>query len=68
MADSSVKKVTNALLESDQVTLREGICLGNDGNEVNAGTKSFHNFDVKRLKTGEKITRCPKIYNRMTYV
>ena len=61
-ADSSVKKkVTNALLEGDQVALREGIRLGNDRDEVNAGTKSFHNFDVKWLEAGEKITRRPRI-------
>ena len=55
------KKVTNALLEGDQVALREGIRLGNDRDQVNAGTKSFHNFDVKWLETGEKITRRPRI-------
>jgi hypothetical protein len=45
------KKGTNALLESEQVTLREGIRLGNDGNEVNAGTETLHDLDVKRLET-----------------
>jgi hypothetical protein len=39
------------LLKSEQVTLREGIRLGNDGNEVNAGTKTLHNLDVKWLET-----------------
>ena len=42
------------MLKSEQVTLREGIRLGNDGNEVDTGTETLHNLNVKRLET-EKV-------------
>ena len=43
------------MLECEQVALREGIRLGNDGNEVNAGTKTLHNLDIKRLETATRL-------------
>jgi len=43
------KLATYASLESEEIILRQGVGLGNNRNEVDTGTKAFHDFNVERL-------------------
>ena len=40
----------DAVFETSKVGGGQSVCLGNDWNEVDTGTKSLHNFDVERLE------------------
>jgi hypothetical protein len=44
------KSKTNALLEGDDLLVRHGVGLGNDGNEVDFGVQATHKLDVDRLQ------------------
>ena len=41
------------MLEERNLFIREGICLGNDRNEIDFGVKSAHDLDIERL---ERVT------------
>jgi len=41
---------TDALLKGEQVTLGEGIRLGNDRDEIDAGTETLHNLNIEGLE------------------
>ena len=38
------------MLELGQIGWREGVGLGNDGDEIHTRAQALHNFNVKRLK------------------
>lgn len=40
-----------ALLEGEEVVLREGVGLGNDRDNVHARPKTLHNLNIERLET-----------------
>lgn len=48
--DQMSTKTTNPLLECDQVILSERIGFRNDWNEIDAGSKTLHDLNVKRLQ------------------
>lgn len=37
------------MFEGEKVVLRQGIRLGNNGDEVDAGPEAFHYFNVQRF-------------------
>jgi hypothetical protein len=41
---------TYSLLEASQVSGAEGVSLGNNGNQVDSGAQTLHDFDIKRLQ------------------
>ena len=49
------KRGTDALLESEQVTLCEGIRLCNDRDEIDAGTETLHDLDIEGLETVTRL-------------
>lgn len=42
--------VAYALLEFGEVSWAEGICLGDDGDQVHARAETLHHLDIKRLE------------------
>lgn len=42
---------TYTLLEEEEIILSQGISLGNDRNQVDAGAQSLHDFDIERLQS-----------------
>lgn len=42
--------VTHSLLVASQVSRAQGICLRNNGNQVNSGAQSLHDLDIQRLQ------------------
>lgn len=45
-----LKKKTHPLLELGQAGRAEGVCLGNDGNEIYARAEPLHDLNVERLE------------------
>ena len=44
---------TNPLLEGNDLLVREGIRLCNNGNKINFGMKSPHKLDINLFKTND---------------
>lgn len=38
------------MFEARQICRAKGICLSNDGNEIDSRAQAFHDFDVQRLQ------------------
>jgi hypothetical protein len=49
------KRGTDALLESEQVTLCEGIRLCNDRDKIDAGAETLHDLDIEGLETVTRL-------------
>lgn len=47
---------TYALLEGEQVVLRQGVCLGDDRDQVDAGTQTLHDLNVQGLETASFLS------------
>lgn len=43
---------THALLEADDLLVRQGVGLGDNGDEIDFGVQALHEFDVNLLETG----------------
>ena len=44
-----------ALLEVEEVVLGESVGLGNDRDEVDAGTETLHHFDIEGLEAARIV-------------
>jgi len=42
------------LFESEEIVLGKSVGFGDDGNEINAGTKALHDFNVQRFQSKVK--------------
>jgi hypothetical protein len=51
---------TDALLECEQVTLGEGIRLGNNGDKIDTGTETLHDFNIERLEARRASDGTPR--------
>lgn len=47
---------TYALLEGEQIVLRQGVCLGDDRDQVDAGTQALHDLNVQGLETASLVS------------
>ena len=51
------------LLENEEIVLSQSIGLGDDRDEVNTGTESLHNLNIKRLQA--EPSPCQNLYTNM---
>ena len=42
------------MLEEEQVVLREGVGFGDNGDEVDTGSETLHDFDVQGFQSMQK--------------